>query len=167
MNFLQLSSSRIMNCLELKVNTNVSFNTDRISRDLMRSRRICPHTCLTQPWLITQVLEWGHQQAMPTCDLYVTWNVLFCICAVFSQGQRDCRGTTFLSLLHHSCQSSSRSSVVFLFVFNVRYPQLDHWNAQSSCTPFILLYPVVLLSQAGDVSPAPREYHLWILPQKY
>lgn len=142
-----------MNCLELKVNTNVSFNTDRTPRDLMKSRRIFPQTCLAQPWLITQVLEWGHQQAMPTCDLYVTWNVLFSICAVLFQGQRDCRG----SLLHHSCQSSSRSSVVFLFVSDVRYLQLDHWNAQSSCTPFILLYPVALLSQAGDVSPAPSE----------
>lgn len=117
--FLPLSSSRIMNGLEVKVNTNVSFRSDGIPHDLMKSPRICPRTRLAQPWLITQVLEWGHQQAMLTCDLYVTWNVLFCICAVLFQGQRDCRGTTFLSLLRHSCQSSSRSSVVFLFVFDV------------------------------------------------
>lgn len=137
--FLPLSSWRIMNGLELKVNTNVSFNTDRTPRDY-----------LSHPALVDYAGSWMRSSASdadlrPVC----TWNVLFCICAVLFQGQRDCRGTTFLSLLHHSCQSSRRLSFC---LFTTRA-----LKCTIICTPFILLYPVVLLSQAGNVSPATSE----------
>lgn len=102
------------------------------------------------------------------------WPVLFCICLVMFQGQRERRGSTFLSLLHHSCQSSTlmeclthaafcrlscRLRRLSLMTKTIHYKTAELLNYPSYSTPFFLLYPV-LLTQASDVSWPPARMPL-------
>lgn len=141
------------------------------------------HEVLVRRRLIPALVDYAGSLMRSSASSADLWPDLFCICLVMFQGQRERRGSTFLNLLHHSCQSSTlmecpthaafcRLRRLSLMTKTIHYKTAELLNNYPSySTPFFLLYPE-LLTKASDVSwpparmPLVNEYVTRILPLK-